>query len=64
MSDTFPLAKKIGIGTELSRFFGGTSMLILVSVVLETAQQIQSYVLLNKYSSGTVGSLKYYRKRN
>ncbi|MGL4631748.1 MAG: preprotein translocase subunit SecY, partial [Leadbetterella sp.] len=30
-------------------FFGGTSLLILVGVVLDTLQQIESYLLMKKY---------------
>jgi preprotein translocase subunit SecY len=30
-------------------FFGGTSLLILVGVVLDTLQQIESYLLMRKY---------------
>ena len=30
-------------------FFGGTSLLILVAVVLDTLQQIESYLLMRKY---------------
>ncbi len=32
-----------------AQFFGGTSLLILVGVVLDTLQQIESYLLLRKY---------------
>jgi preprotein translocase subunit SecY len=30
-------------------FFGGTSLLILVGVVLDTLQQIESYLLMKRY---------------
>ena len=30
-------------------YFGGTSLLILVGVALDTAQQIQSFVMTQKY---------------
>jgi preprotein translocase subunit SecY len=30
-------------------FFGGTSLLILVAVVLDTLQQIESHLLMRKY---------------
>ena len=30
-------------------FFGGTSLLIMVGVVLDTLQQIESYLLMRKY---------------
>ena len=34
---------------EFAQFFGGTSLLILVGVVLDTLQQIESYLLMRKY---------------
>jgi preprotein translocase subunit SecY len=42
-------ATKMGINQEFSQFFGGTSLLILVGVVLDTLQQIDSYLLMRKY---------------
>ncbi len=45
------LAMKMGIKGEFSNFFGGTSLLILVGVVLDTLQQIESY-LLNRHYDG------------
>lgn len=38
-----------GINQEFSQFYGGTSLLILVGVVLDTLQQIDSYLLMRKY---------------
>ncbi|MBR4999304.1 MAG: preprotein translocase subunit SecY, partial [Rikenellaceae bacterium] len=38
-------AMKIGITQQFALFFGGTSLLILVGVVLDTLQQIESYLL-------------------
>ncbi|RZK37807.1 MAG: preprotein translocase subunit SecY [Pedobacter sp.] len=43
------LAVKIGIQQEFAQFFGGTSLLILVGVVLDTLQQIESYLLMRHY---------------
>jgi preprotein translocase subunit SecY len=43
------LAAKAGIQNEFSHFFGGTSLLILVGVVLDTLQQIESYLLMRHY---------------
>jgi preprotein translocase subunit SecY len=43
------LASRLGVGKELAQFFGGTSLLIMVGVVLDTLQQIESYLLLRKY---------------
>jgi len=42
-------AKMIGITTSFSQFFGGTSLLILVGVVLDTLQQIESHLLMRHY---------------
>lgn len=39
----------LGVGTEFSYFFGGTSLLILVGVVLDTLQQIESHLLVRHY---------------
>ena len=38
-----------GINTAFAIFFGGTSLLILVAVVLDTLQQIESHLLMRKY---------------
>jgi preprotein translocase subunit SecY len=38
-----------GVNTSFAYFFGGTSLLILVGVVLDTLQQIESYLLMRKY---------------
>ena len=42
-------AVKVGIQQEFAHFFGGTSLLILVGVVLDTLQQIESYLLMRHY---------------
>lgn len=42
-------ASKFGINQEFAMFFGGTSLLILVGVVLDTLQQIESYLLMRHY---------------
>ncbi len=42
-------ATSMGVNQEFSQFFGGTSLLILVGVVLDTLQQIDSYLLMRKY---------------
>lgn len=36
---------------QFALFFGGTSLLILVSVVLDTLQQIEGHVLMKRYDS-------------
>lgn len=43
------LAYVLGISKSFSRFFGGTSLLITVSVVLDSVQQIESYLLMHHY---------------
>ena len=46
----FPaFAGAFGVNTAFALFFGGTSLLILVAVVLDTLQQIESYLLMRKY---------------
>lgn len=42
-------AIKIGINNQFAQFFGGTSLLILVGVVLDTLQQIESHLLMRHY---------------
>lgn len=42
-------AAKLGISQQFSLFFGGTSLLILVGVVLDTLKQIESYLLMRHY---------------
>ena len=44
-----PLANLAGVNTLFSRFFGGTSLIILVGVVLDTLQQIESHLLMRHY---------------
>jgi len=45
------IAKLAGVNDAFAMFFGGTSILIMVGVVLETLQQIESY-LLNRHMDG------------
>jgi len=42
-------AKIMGINQEFAAFFGGTSLLILVGVILDTLQQIESHLLMRHY---------------
>ncbi len=44
-------AQKLGINSAFADFYGGTSLLILVGVVLDTLQQIETY-LLNRHYDG------------
>lgn len=46
----FPaIASTLGINSQFARFFGGTSLIILVGVVLDTLQQIESHLLMRHY---------------
>ena len=42
-------AMQAGVKQAFSIFFGGTSLLIMVGVVLDTLQQIESYLLMRHY---------------
>ena len=43
------MAKIMGINQVFASFFGGTSLLILVGVILDTLQQIESHLLMRHY---------------
>ena len=43
------IAMSIGISQGFAYFFGGTSLLIMVGVVLDTLKQIESYLLMRHY---------------
>ena len=47
------LVRMIGISTQFAQFYGGTSLLILVGVVLDTLQQIESHLLMRHYDGLT-----------
>ncbi|RZS94629.1 preprotein translocase subunit SecY [Cecembia calidifontis] len=38
-----------GIGGEFAQFYGGTSLLIMVGVIMDTLRQIESYLLMRHY---------------
>jgi preprotein translocase subunit SecY len=42
-------ARLVGVISRFASFFGGTSLLILVGVVLDTLQQIESHLLMRHY---------------
>jgi len=42
-----------GVNSKFAQFYGGTSLLILVGVVLDTLQQIESYLLMRHYDGLT-----------
>jgi len=43
----------VGVNTQFAQFYGGTSLLILVGVVLDTLQQIESHLLMRHYDGLT-----------
>jgi preprotein translocase subunit SecY len=43
------LAMLFGVTNKFAQFYGGTSLLILVGVVLDTLQQIESHLLMRQY---------------
>lgn len=43
------IAQKLGVTSGFSSFFGGTSLLIMVGVVLDTLQQIETQLLMRQY---------------
>ena len=43
------LANVMGVNNQFASFFGGTSLLIMVGVILDTLQQIESYLLMRHY---------------
>jgi len=46
----FPaIAIRLGVSGSFAQFFGGTSLLIMIGVVLDTLQQVESYLLMRHY---------------
>ncbi len=43
------IASIFGVSDAFAVFFGGTSLLILVGVVLDTLQQVETYLVMRKY---------------
>lgn len=43
------LVRLVGVNSQFAQFYGGTSLLILVGVVLDTLQQIESHLLMRHY---------------
>ncbi|GMQ28256.1 preprotein translocase subunit SecY [Algoriphagus confluentis] len=43
------LAIVAGVGGEFAQFYGGTSLLIMVGVIMDTLRQIESYLLMRHY---------------
>ncbi|NCD42261.1 MAG: preprotein translocase subunit SecY, partial [Bacteroidia bacterium] len=44
---------QFGVTSQFAQFYGGTSLLILVGVVLDTLQQIESHLLMRHYDGLT-----------
>ncbi|MFA8449495.1 MAG: preprotein translocase subunit SecY [Bacteroidales bacterium] len=44
---------KVGVTAAFAQFYGGTSLLILVGVVLDTLQQVESHLLMRHYDGLT-----------
>lgn len=42
-------AAKAGVNGQFAQFYGGTSLLILVGVILDTLQQVESHLLMRHY---------------
>ncbi|MEQ8575817.1 MAG: preprotein translocase subunit SecY, partial [Fulvivirga sp.] len=42
-------AVQAGVSQSFAQFFGGTSLIIMVGVILDTLQQIESYLLMRHY---------------
>lgn len=47
------IIRLFGVNTQFAQFYGGTSLLILVGVVLDTLQQIESHLLMRHYDGLT-----------
>lgn len=43
------VAQSLGVTQNFSTFFGGTSLLIMVGVILDTLQQIETHLLMRQY---------------
>ena len=47
------LVRQTGVSSQFAQFYGGTSLLILVGVVLDTLQQVESHLLMRHYEGLT-----------
>lgn len=47
------IVRLFGVNTQFAQFFGGTSLLIMVGVILDTLQQIESHLLMRHYDGLT-----------
>ncbi len=46
-------ARMLGVNSQFAQFYGGTSLLIMVGVILDTLQQIESHLLMRHYDGLT-----------
>jgi preprotein translocase subunit SecY len=49
------IAQQLGITQSFASFFGGTSLLIMVGVILDTLQQIETHLLMRQYDGLMAG---------
>jgi len=49
------IAQQLGVTQSFSSFFGGTSLLIMVGVILDTLQQIETHLLMRQYDGLVAG---------
>lgn len=47
------IIRLFGVNTQFAQFYGGTSLLIMVGVILDTLQQVESYLLMRHYDGLT-----------
>jgi preprotein translocase subunit SecY len=47
------IIRLFGVSSQFAQFYGGTSLLILVGVILDTLQQIESHLLMRHYDGLT-----------
>jgi preprotein translocase subunit SecY len=43
------IGRWMGVDANISQFFGGTSLLILIGVILDTSKQVESHLLMKRY---------------
>jgi len=43
------IVHRAGVTPQFATFFGGTSLLIMVAVILDTLQQIETHLLMRQY---------------
>jgi preprotein translocase subunit SecY len=51
-------ATRAGVNSQFANFFGGTSLLILVAVMLDTLQQVESHLLMRHYDGLLKGNAR------